>query len=112
METLNYDKNKQRPSELKEAVNQQKFKTDYNEIWNAINDGKGKTLFVKKGLFPPINLINNHIEIITKDNGNQANVVDIIDEMIENNIKRIGEVIFIKGEELEKFNGLVLVTRY
>jgi hypothetical protein len=32
--------------------------------------------------------------------------------MIEKTIEYGGEVIFIKGDELEKFGNLVLVTRY
>ena len=112
MKKLNTEKNNQRLSELKAAVNSRNFLIDFNEIWQAVNDGRGKTLFVKQGYFQPAKLENNHIELVSNGNSDKANVDDIIDEMIEKNLKSNGDAVFIKGDELEKFNGLVLVTRY
>ncbi len=112
LKKLNLDKNNQRIAELKEAVSSQKFVTDFNEIWKSINEGRGKTLFVKQGYFQPAIFENNHIELVSQENSERANVDDIIDEMIEKNLQFNGDVVFINGEELEKFNGLALVTRY
>lgn len=112
MKQLNIEKNNQRLTELSEAVSSQKLLTDYNEIWKSINEGRGKILFVKQGYFQPAKLENNHVELVSKENAENANVDDIIDEMIEKNIQQNGDAVFINGDELEKFNGLVLVTRY
>ncbi|MEO9210240.1 MAG: hypothetical protein ABI208_04030 [Ginsengibacter sp.] len=112
MNKLNIEKVQQRISELKTAVNSRNFLIDYNEIWQAVNNGKGKTLFVKQGHFQPAILENNHIELVSKENIEKANVDDIIDEMVEKNLQSNGDAIFINGDELEKFNGLVLVTKY
>ncbi|MEO8962306.1 MAG: hypothetical protein ABI325_10510 [Ginsengibacter sp.] len=109
---LNKEKNNQRLAELHIAVNSQNFLTDFNEIWQAVNGGRGKTLFVKKGYFQPARLENNSIELITEENSVNSNVDDIIDEMIEKNLDLGGDAVFINGEELDKFQGLVLVTRY
>ncbi|MEO9021375.1 MAG: hypothetical protein ABI237_05310 [Ginsengibacter sp.] len=112
MKQLNVEKNNQRLSELKNAVNSRNFLIDFNEIWQAVNDGRGKTLFVKQGYFQPAKLEKNHIELVSNGNYESANVDDIIDEMIEKNLQSNGDAIFINGDELEKFNGIVLVTRY
>ncbi|HEY5370099.1 MAG TPA: hypothetical protein VIJ75_14045 [Hanamia sp.] len=109
---LNVERNNQRMSELKKAVNSRNFLIDFNEIWQAVNDGRGKTLFVKQGYFQPAKLENNHIELVSIENVENANVDDIIDDMIEKNLQSNGEAVFINGDELEKFNGLVLETRY
>jgi hypothetical protein len=39
-------------------------------------------------------------------------VDDIIDEMIEENFRFGGDVVFLEGDALNKFNGMVLATRY
>jgi hypothetical protein len=112
MKKLNDEKNKQRMAELKAAVNSRNFLTDINEIWRAVNKGIGKTIFVKQGYFQPARLENNKIELISTEDLGRANVDDIIDEMIEKNLEFNGDAVFINGDELEKFEGLALVTRY
>ncbi|MCS6818972.1 MAG: hypothetical protein NZ522_03405, partial [Chitinophagales bacterium] len=42
------EKNNQRKSELLTAVNQNKFLTDLNEIWQAVREGRIQTLFVEQ----------------------------------------------------------------
>lgn len=112
MKKVNAEKNNQRLSELNAAVNSRNFLIDFNEIWQAVNEGRGKTLFVKQGYFQPVRLENDHIELVSTENGESANVDDIIDEMIEKNLQFNGDAVFINGNALDKFNGLVLVTRY
>jgi len=112
MEKLTVEKNNQRLAELKAAVNSRNFLIDFNEIWQAIKEGRGKTLFVKQGYFQPARLENNHIELISMQDAERANVDDIIDEMIEKILRFGGDAVFITGDELKEFNGLVLVTRF
>jgi hypothetical protein len=109
---LNEKKNQERLSELHQAVNTHNFFTDYNEIWRAVNDGRGKTLFVKQGYFQPARLKGDEIELVSPKNSSNANVDDIIDEMIERNLRSGGDTVFLQNGELEKFQGLALVTRY
>lgn len=109
---LTLEKNNLRLAELYAAVNSMNFLTDFNEIWQAVSDGRGKSLFVKKGYFQPARIENNKIELVSAENAEQANVDDIIDEMIEKNLALGGDTVFVNGNELEKFQGLVLVTRY
>lgn len=112
MKELKTEKNEQRLAELKAAVNSRNFIVDFNEMWQALNEGRGKTLFVKQGYFQPARLEDNHIELAAPGNNGHANVDDIIGEMIEKNLEVNGDAVFINGDELKQFNGLVLVTRY
>lgn len=105
------ERNNERLQELKKAVNSRSVLMDFNEIWKAVNNGRGKTMFVKQGYFQPAMLQNNHIELISPDQSESANIDDVIDEMIEKNLQHEGDSVFIEGNELEKFNGLALITK-
>ncbi len=49
---------------------------------------------------------------MSAENESEANVQDIIDDMIEKNIAFGGDAVFVYGNELERYDGLVLATRY
>ncbi len=107
------EKNVSRLQELKKAVSEGKYLSDINEIWNAMQFGKGKTLFVKCGYFQPVIIEENQILIANINKQGQLNYIDdIIDEMIELNMSFGGDVVFVEGNELDKFKGLALLTRY
>ncbi len=108
----NEQKNHQRLEELDKAIGAKLFLTDLTEIWRAILEGRGRTLFVKEGYFQPAKLENNVVRAVSSDNMEEANVEDIIDDMIEKNIDFGGDAVFISGDELKAYDGLVLVTRY
>jgi len=106
-------RNHERLTELNKAVSTNKYMTDYNEIWNAIIHGRGKTLFVKKGFFKPALLINNEVIPVDEHKKDQKGIIDdIIDEMIDQNLKYGGDTVFIEGDEIKKFGNVVLITRY
>jgi hypothetical protein len=102
-----------RIQELQVAVSSGKFCSDFNEIWSAIHQGKGQTLFVKKGYFQAAKLKDNTIELVDNSQRNDIGIVDdIIDEMIEANLRFGGDTVFIENGDLDKFQGLALTTRY
>ncbi len=105
--------NKKRLVELEDAVNNSKYVTDFNDIWTALNEGRGRTLFIKQGYFQPARIVGDSIQLVAPDMAEEADVVDdIIDEMLEKNMKAGGDAVFMQEDELDKFQGLVLVTRY
>lgn len=105
--------NNSRKAELKQAVSQNKFLSDTNEIWNAIKEGKVQTLFIEQGLFQPAVIEDNVISYISDNLRNQKNVIDdIYDELIEANMNNGGDVVFLPKGELTKFNGFGAITRY
>lgn len=109
----NRDNNSKRLQELKQAIGTGKFLSDFNEIWTAILEGRGQTLFVAKGYFQPARLNNGAISLVTDAEAREKDVIDdIIDDMIENNMRFGGDVVFLAKEDLKEFQGLALVTRY
>jgi hypothetical protein len=113
VKSITKTKQAERISELKNAVSEGKFLSDFNDIWTAISEGKGKTLFVKKGFFQPALVSGNEILLVDKIERDQKGVCDdVIDEMIEKNIAFGGDTVFVEGNELADFQELGLVTRY
>jgi hypothetical protein len=107
------DRNQKRMDELNKAANTGKKVSDLNDIWTAIHEGRGQTLFIKKGTFQPaIAEKGKIIPVRENENGRQNYIDDIVDEMIELNLKYGGEAVFIEGDGLDVYNGLVLLTRY
>jgi len=110
---LTKQKNAERIKELHIAVSENKFISDYTEIWNAIQEGRGKTLFVKRGFFQPAKLTNGKVELISQIQKDDKEMIDdIIDEMIEFNLAFGGDIVFVENDELSKFNNIALATRY
>jgi hypothetical protein len=107
------ERNAARLSELKQAVGTGKFVSDFNDIWRAVIEGKGQTLFVEKGFFQPAKINDSSIELLPIENAHDTGVVDdIIDEMIEYNLRFGGDTVFLSKEDLSDFQGLGLITRY
>lgn len=107
------EKHADRIVELGKAVSLGRYLSDYNEIWNVLQQGRGQTLFVKNDFFQSALLIDNKILLDTNFGNNQKGIVDdIIDEMIELNISFGGDTVFLEGNELEQFQNLALITRY
>ena len=102
-----------RAAELGKAISADQLLTDPQEIWDAIQHGRGKTLFVRRGFFQPALLVDNEIMLVEKFERNQKGVVDdIVDEMIEQTRAFGGDTVFLDGEAPTNFENLALITRY
>lgn len=107
------ERNNRRLQDLSAAESTGKLLVDFNDIWRAVNEGRGKTLFVQQGYFQPARLVNDSVELVPMDQTDRTNVIDdIIDEMIEINLQYGGDSVFLSEEELKNYQGLVLTTRY
>ncbi len=107
------EKNTNRIAELKKSISSGKFLSDFNGIWTAIQEGRGKTLFVKQGFYQPALLVGGEILLVEKLERDQKGVIDdIIDEMIEQNLSFGGDIVFLEGYELDEFQNVALITRY
>jgi hypothetical protein len=108
-------RHKERIAELNQAVTANKFVSDLNEIWQAIHEGKGKTLFVQKDYFQHAALTDEGNIIPLSDHSaldGQAFIDDVVDEMIEINLNHGGDTVFLEDAALEQFDGIALITRY
>ncbi len=113
MQEKQIEKNDSKLGELKIALGSGMFLSDFGDIWKAILEGRGKTLFVQEGLFQPARINGNAIELVPIEDSDKKGVIDdIIDEMIENNIRHGGDTVFLSKDDLKDFQGLALVTRY
>lgn len=107
------DKNANRKNELSQAVNDNKFLSDTNEIWAAIKEGRVQTLFIEQGLFQPAVIENDAITCVSASHRSDKGIIDdIYDEMIGMNMNFGGDVVFLPKGELEKFNGFGAILRY
>jgi len=103
------EKNQQRLTDLITNAGAEDFETDFTAIWKAIIEGRGRTLYVNEGFIQPAKLENNTVKPTSVDN---ADVDDIIDEMIEKNREFGGDTVFVSGDELKEYNNLVLLKRF
>jgi hypothetical protein len=107
------EKNNARKVELQKAVNQNKFMSDTNEIWQAIKQGRIQSIFIEQGKFQPAYWKNDKIEYVSDSLRDKKDVVDdIYDELIEANMKYGGDVVFLPKGEMKDFNGFGAITRY
>lgn len=103
------EENSKRLDELTNSAGVEDFETDFTEIWKAIIEGKGKTLYVKEGYIQPAILEKNTVKPASDED---ANVDDIIDRMIDKNSEMGGDTVFVSGDELKEYNDLVLLKRF
>lgn len=107
------DRLQNRKNELLQAVSSNKYLSDVNEIWQAINQGRIQTLFIEKNLFQPGIITDSGISFVSENERDTATVTDdIYDEMIELNMNFGGDVVFLEAGELNDFQGFGAVTRY
>lgn len=97
--------------ELVDAVNDQRFASDLNDIWRAVNEGRGDILLVEKGYFQPAHFKEGHISLDEPEDAS-GRIDDIVDEIIELCIEKRGTVVFIPDGELPTFDRIGLITRY
>jgi len=97
--------------ELEDAVNDNRFASDLNDIWRAINEGRGDILVVEKGYFQPASLRDGQISLEEPDDA-AGLIDDVVDEIIELCMEKGGSVVFVDNGELPTFDRIGLITRY
>src|SRR5699024_6848312 len=87
VEDLVLAKNRSRAAELKKAISTGKYLADLNDIWEAVQKGRGKTIFVEEGYFQPAKNENGVLTPITSEEIKDKNDInDVVDDMIEYNL--------------------------
>ncbi len=108
------ERNLNRKKELTAAISSGKILSDYTEIWKALEQNRGQTLFVQEGFYQPARVeADGKITLIEMaEISDRKDVDDIIDEMIERNSLAGGDVVFLPEKELKEFRGLALIVRF
>lgn len=113
VEEYNRKKNEERIVELKKSLDSGRVLFDVNDIWMAIHEGRGETLFVRNGYYLPAKIVDDRIVPLSEEDAKDHDTVDdIIDEMIEVNTQYGGDAVFIFDGGLDAYGGLALVIRY
>lgn len=113
VEQLILEKNRARVEELQQAISSGKYLGDLNDIWQAVQKGRGRTIFVEEGYFQPVRDENGILTPITTEEIKDKNDInDVVDDMIEYNLEFGGDAVFLEEGSLENFNKIALVTRY
>lgn len=97
--------------ELRDAVNDNRFASDLNDIWRAINEGRGDMLIVEEGYFQPAAFQDGHISLEEPEDA-AGRIDDVVDEIIELCMEKGGSVVFVENGELPTFDRIGLITRY
>lgn len=111
---LRKEANLNRKEELDAAAGANNVLTEINDIWRAVNEGRGRTLFTAKGLSMPARVTDEmNVTLVSPDSAEDRGVVDdIIDDIVELNLKFGGDAVFLPDEALENYQGLALTTRF
>lgn len=113
VEEMTLARHRNRIQELDAAINAGKCVTDLNEVWKAVQDGRGQTVFVEEGFYQPVkNEGGNLIPIAADQVESGKDINDIADEIIEHTLKFGGDVVFTDKDALKDFNRMALITRY
>ncbi len=107
---------RQRTEELEKAQGAGQVLSDINDIWRAVNEGRGRTVFVQKGFIQPVRHAGDALELLQPGNGTTADrtnlIDDIVDDIVEVNAQKGGDTVFVGDGDLAPYNGIALVTRY
>ncbi|HLS30451.1 MAG TPA: hypothetical protein VK021_06315 [Flavobacteriaceae bacterium] len=113
VEELILKKNRSRIEELKQAISSGNYLGDLNDIWQAVQKGRGRTIFVEERYFQPVRNEDGILTpISTEDIKDKNDINDIVDDMIEYTLEFGGDAVFLEEGSLENFNKIALVTRY
>lgn len=110
---LTVENNRTRIAELNQAVSTGTCITDINEIWNAVKEARGKTIFVEEGYYQAAKNDDGFLTPIEASEISHRNDIDdVVDDMIEYTLKYGGDVVFLEKDSMKDFDKLALVTRY
>ncbi len=81
------------------------------EIWELVQQGRGELLVVEEGYFQPVEIKEDKIEMVS-DAKAPGIVDDIVDEIVEEQLRYKGRVVFLPDGSLEDYERIALTLRY
>lgn len=108
------EENSKRINEVHKALNHGLLVTETSEIWRAVNEGRGQTLFVQQAYSQPARVYNNLVEVVEGHTSMEAEEgsEEFIEKIIETNFRNGGDIVFLPEDDLKDYQGLALVTRF
>ena len=89
----------------------QRTAIDVADIWRRILDGRGHLLLVERDLRKPALVDGDQVQLLDDAAANHA-VDDLVDEIIEQQLKHGGQVRVLPNGSLEEYGGIALLMRY
>ena len=84
---------------------------DIGDIFRAVREGRGDTLFAEEGYFQPARIDGDQVTLV--DDPRLPGVMDdVIDELAEDTLRAGGHVVFLPAGSLEHYRMACLITRY
>lgn len=97
---------------LELARSSKNWLTSINEIYQAILEGRGQTLFIRTD-YQPDYILQKGIFVEAPQNKNlNYRTIDPVDTIVRELIDRSGELIIIPHDAETNFRGMALITRY
>ncbi len=84
---------------------------DLTDIWRRVLEGRGHLLLVERDLRQPAVVENGNVQLIDDATTNSA-VDDLVDDIIEQQLKHGGQVRVLPNGMLEEYGGIALLMRY
>ncbi len=88
-----------------------KTSIDVADIWRRIRDGRGHLLLVERDLRKPALVEGDQVRLVEDAAANNT-VDDLVDEIIEQQLKHGGQVRVLPNGALEEYGGIALLMRY
>ncbi len=112
--TIAYEDQKQRHTadlELLKRAGAGKHSTSVKDIWAQVREGRGLTLLVERDLRMAAKVDGDRIELVN-DPTALGVVDDLIDDIIEEQLRKGGDVRILPNGLLGEYDGIALLLRY
>jgi len=97
--------------ELDKAIGQQKLASSLDDIWTLVQQGRGELLLLEEGYYQAAIDRDGKLELV--EEAKEVGVIDdIVDEIVEYQLRFKGRVVFMPDGELKQFDRIALTLRY
>lgn len=111
VEANNEAQRRQAIGQVETAESQGKLVSSLTDIWAMVQEGRGDALYVEKDFFQPAEILNGNIAL-REDPRAPGITDDIVDEIIEQQLRMRGQVVFLENGQLEPYGRIALSLRY
>lgn len=106
------DRRTQAVEEMKQAVGQGKVVTDLNEIYRAINEGRGELLIAHDGFTQAVRISDSNTLEPVNEASAPNTIDDITGELAWNVIAKKGRALFTQRDDIKSIGDIALKLRY
>ena len=99
--------------DLDKAVSERKIASSVGEVWRLAHEGRGYRLVVEEDFHFPAYLDESGMHITPADDSTSPDVMDdAVDDIIEEVLRKNGEVVFVENGTLTDHQRIALILRY